>query len=41
MSFYTSVVVKKKRVAIYVRVSTEEQKKEGFSLSAQEEALRK
>ncbi|MFF2157183.1 recombinase family protein [Paenibacillus chitinolyticus] len=36
-----TVVVKKKRVAIYIRVSTDEQKKDGFSLSAQEEVLRK
>jgi len=29
------------KVAIYTRVSTEEQAKEGYSLGAQEDALRK
>lgn len=31
----------KKRAAIYVRVSTQEQKKHGYSVDAQLEALRK
>lgn len=31
---------RKPRAALYVRVSTEEQRKEGFSLGAQEEILR-
>jgi site-specific DNA recombinase len=33
-------VVRKTRVVLYLRVSTEEQKREGFSLAAQEEILR-
>lgn len=33
-------MVKKQRVALYIRVSTEEQRNEGFSLKAQEDILR-
>jgi len=32
--------LKKPRAAVYIRVSTEEQAKEGYSLSAQESALK-
>lgn len=33
--------MKKIRAALYIRVSTEEQAKEGYSLDAQEKTLRK
>jgi len=33
--------MKTEKVAIYIRVSTEEQAKEGYSLEAQEETLKK